>query len=97
MLLFDTQPHLAPGSSALMDEGPGVNSSPTAASSDTISNPSDGLSHGSSSSGGSPGPQDVMDCQQDVGSWLDQGINVTGKWHPELVSRVVVDASQFRH
>ncbi|KAJ5988973.1 hypothetical protein N7481_004183 [Penicillium waksmanii] len=46
-------------------------------SSDTLSSPSDGLSNGSSSAGGSPGPQDEMDCQQDMGSWLDQGINVT--------------------
>lgn len=79
MLLFDAQPHREPGSSALMDEGPGVNTSPTTGHSDTLSSPSDGLSNGSSSSGGSPGPHDEMDCQQDVGSWLDQGINVTGK------------------
>lgn len=93
MLLFDAQLHRELGSSALMDEGRGVNSSPTAASSDTLSSPSDGLSHGSSSSGGSPGPQDEMDCQQDVGSWLDQGINVTGNGAGNFVSRIVVDFS----
>ncbi|KAK5800453.1 hypothetical protein VI817_002665 [Penicillium citrinum] len=77
MLLFDTQPHREPTSGAMMDEGPSMNTSPTTGPSDTLSSPSDGLSHGSSSSGGSPGPHDEMDCQQDVGSWLDQGINVT--------------------
>lgn len=82
MLLFDPQPHHGPGSSALSDEGPGVNTSPATGPSDTLSSPSDGLSRGSSSSGGSPGLHDAMDCQQDVGSWLDQGINVTGKMAP---------------
>ncbi|KAJ5916630.1 hypothetical protein N7504_000645 [Penicillium tannophilum] len=72
MLLFGHSHH-AP---AMMDDGPGMNTSPTGPS-DTLSSPSDGLSHGSSSSGGSPGPHDEMDCQQDVGSWLDHGINVT--------------------
>lgn len=79
MLLFDTHPQREPSSSVLMDDGPGVNTSPTTGTSDTLSSPSDGLSHGSSSSGPSPGPHDEMDCQQDVGSWLDQGIHVTGK------------------
>lgn len=74
MLLFG-HPHHGP---AMMDDGPGMNTSPTGPS-DTLSSPSDGLSHGSSSSGGSPGPHDEMDCQQDVGSWLDHGINVTGR------------------
>ncbi|KAJ5103536.1 hypothetical protein N7532_004065 [Penicillium argentinense] len=77
MLLFDAHTHREPGSSAMMDEGPGMDTSPATGPSDTLSSPSDGLSHGSSSSGGSPGPHDEMDCQQDVGSWLDQGINVT--------------------
>lgn len=79
MILFDAHPHREPGSADLMDEGPNVNTSPTTGPSETLSSPSDGLSHGSSSSGGSPGPHDEMDCQQDLGSWLDQGINVTGK------------------
>lgn len=78
MLLFDTNAHQAPGT-AMVDEGPGGNTSPATGPSDTLSSPSDGLSHGSSSSGDSPGPPDEMDCQQDVGSWLDHGINVTGK------------------
>ncbi|KAJ5647985.1 hypothetical protein N7490_004357 [Penicillium lividum] len=74
MLLFDGHSHgPAP---AMMDDGPGMNTSPTNGPSDTLSSPSDGLSHGSSSSG-SPGPHDEMDYQQDVGSWLDHGINVT--------------------
>ncbi|KAJ5390391.1 uncharacterized protein N7496_001459 [Penicillium cataractarum] len=76
MLLFDDQPHQEAGSSAMMDEGPGIDTSSTGRS-DTLSSPSDGSTHGSSSSGGSPGPQDEMDLQQDVGSWLDHGINVT--------------------
>lgn len=79
LMLFDAHPHREPGSAELMDEDPSVNTSPTTGPSDTLSSPSDGLSHGSSSSGGSPGPHDEMDCQQDIGSWLDQGINVTGK------------------
>lgn len=79
MLLFDAHPQREPGSSVLMDESPGVNTSPPTGPSHTLSSPSDGLSHGSSSSGGSPGPPDEMDCQQDGGSWLDQGINVTGR------------------
>ncbi|GLI72897.1 hypothetical protein PoHVEF18_001081 [Penicillium ochrochloron] len=76
MLLFDDHPHQEPGSSAMMDEGPGMDTSSTGRS-DTLSSPSDGSSNGSSSSGGSPGPHDEMDLQQDVGSWLDHGINVT--------------------
>lgn len=79
MLLFDSHSHRHPGSMPLMDEGPSVDTSPTTGASDTLSSPSDGLSHGSSSAGGSPGPHDEMDCQQDVGSWLDQGINLTGE------------------
>jgi hypothetical protein len=78
MLLFDDHPHQEPGSSVMMDEGPGMDTSSTGRS-DTLSSPSGGSSNGSSSSGGSPGPQDEMDLQQDVGSWLDHGINVTGK------------------
>lgn len=78
MLLFDDHPQREPGSSTMMDEGPGVDTSSTGRS-DTLSSPSDRSSHGSSSSGGSPGPHDEMDLQQDVGSWLDHGINVTGK------------------
>ncbi|KAJ5924520.1 hypothetical protein N7466_008707 [Penicillium verhagenii] len=77
MLLFDAHSHHRP---PMMDEVPGMNgmnTSPTTGPSDTLSSPSDGLSHGSSSSNGSPGPSDEMDCQQDVGSWLDHGINVT--------------------
>lgn len=77
MLLFDTHKHPGP---AMMHDGPGMDTSSATGPSDTLSSPSDGLSHGSSSSGGSPGPHDeMMDCQQDVGSWLDHGINVTGK------------------
>lgn len=79
MLLFDSQHHREPSSGLMMDETPGMNTSPATGPSDTLSSPSDGLSNGSSSSGGSPGPHDDMDCRQDVGSWLDQGINVTGK------------------
>jgi hypothetical protein len=78
MLLFDDHPQREPGSSTMMDEGPGMDTSSTGRS-DTLSSPSDRSSHGSSSSGGSPGPHDEMDLQQDVGSWLDHGINVTGK------------------
>lgn len=91
MLLFDAQPQREPGSSVLMDEGPGVNTSPTTGPSDTLSSPSDGLSHGSSSTGDSPGHHDEMDCQQDVGSRLEQGINVTGKWHlgPSLLDQLL--------
>ncbi|KAJ5925713.1 hypothetical protein N7454_008352 [Penicillium verhagenii] len=77
MLLFDAHSHHGP---AMMDDVPGMNgmnTSPTTGPSDTLSSPSDALSHGSSSSNGSPGPSDEMDCQQDVGSWLDHGINVT--------------------
>ncbi|KXG46494.1 uncharacterized protein PGRI_053500 [Penicillium griseofulvum] len=74
MMLFDTHSH--PGSMAMMDNPSADNSSATGAS-DTLSSPSDGLSHRSSSSGGSPGPHDEMDCQQDIGSWLDHGINLT--------------------
>lgn len=81
MLLFDDQPHREAGSSAMMDEGPGIDTSSTGRS-DTLSSPSDGSTHASSSSGGSPGPRDEMDLQQDVGSWLDHGINVTGKQTP---------------
>ncbi|CAG8248860.1 unnamed protein product [Penicillium salamii] len=74
MLLFDTH---RPGSMPMMDETPSVDNSSTNGTSDTLSSPSDGLSHRSSSSGGSPGPQDEMDCQHDMGSWLDHGINMT--------------------
>ncbi|KAJ5174602.1 uncharacterized protein N7482_000479 [Penicillium canariense] len=77
MLLFDPHPHQEPGSSAMMDEGRGMDTSPATGPSDTLGSPSDGLSRGSSSSSGSPGPHDEMDLQQDVGSWLDHGINVT--------------------
>lgn len=77
MLLFDDHPHQDRGSSAMMDEGLGMDTSSTGHS-DSLSSPSDGSSHGSSSSG-SPGPHDEMDLQQDVGSWLDHGVNVTGK------------------
>jgi hypothetical protein len=98
MLLFDQQPHREPGPSAMMDDGPGVDTSPTTGPSDTLSSPSDGLSHGSSSSGGSPGPHDEMDCQQDVGSWLDQGINVTGKRHlPTCLLGALLTRPQFHH
>lgn len=79
MLLFDPQVHRDPSSGSMMDEDPSMNTSPATGPSDTLSSPSDGLSHSTSSSGGSPGPHDEMDSQQDVGSWLDQGINVTGK------------------
>lgn len=85
MLLFDAQPHHDPGSMPMMDEGPSVENSSATGASDSLS-PSDGLSHGSSSSG-SPGPHDEMDCQQDSGSSLDHGINVTGKlfsWFPQV-------------
>ncbi|KAJ5105948.1 hypothetical protein NUU61_003295 [Penicillium alfredii] len=75
MLLFDAQPPRDPGSMPMMDEGPSVENSSATGASDSLS-PSDGLSHGSSSSG-SPGPHDEMDCQQDSGSSLDHGINVT--------------------
>jgi len=96
MLLFDQQPHRKPGSSAMMDDGPGVDTSPTTGPSDTLSSPSDGLSHGSSSSGGSPGPHDEMDCQQDVGSWLDHGINVTGTRYPSAgLLRLLLTRSQY--
>ncbi|KAJ5330007.1 hypothetical protein N7452_010397 [Penicillium brevicompactum] len=75
MLLFDTH---HPGNMPMMDDTPSVDNSSTNGTSDTLSSPSDGLSHrGSSSSGGSPGPRDDMDCQQDMGSWLDHGINMT--------------------
>ncbi|KAJ5293715.1 hypothetical protein N7508_008536 [Penicillium antarcticum] len=76
MLLFNAHPHQHPTSMKMMDNGPGVDHSSTNGASDTLSSP-DGLSHGSSSSGGSPGPHDEMDCQQDIGSWLDHGINLT--------------------
>ncbi|KAJ5481532.1 hypothetical protein N7475_000344 [Penicillium sp. IBT 31633x] len=79
MLLFDSHPH-PPGSMALMGHNPSTDNSSATGASDTFSNPSDGLSHRSSSSGGSPGPHDEMDCQQDnVGSWLDHAIDLTGK------------------
>lgn len=77
MLLFDTHKHPGP---AMMHDGPAMDTSSATGPSDTLSSPSDGLSHGSSSSRGSPGPHDEMDCGQDVGSWLDHGINATGKW-----------------
>ncbi|KAJ6021735.1 hypothetical protein N7540_007239 [Penicillium herquei] len=73
MMLFESHSHHG----SVMVDGRGMDTSPTTGPSDTLSSPSDGLSHGSSSSGGSPGPHDEMDCQQDVGSWLDHGINVT--------------------
>ncbi|KAF7719770.1 Uncharacterized protein PECH_006871 [Penicillium ucsense] len=77
MLLFDDHPHQEPGSSAMIDEVPRTDNSSTGRS-DTLSSASDRSSHGSSSSSsGSPGPHDEMDLQQDVGSWLDHGINVT--------------------
>lgn len=79
MLLFNPHTPQGSGTAAIVDEGPGVDTSPATGPSDTLSSPSDGLSHGSSSSGGSPGPHDEMDCQQDISSWLDHGINVTGK------------------
>ncbi|CAG8148622.1 unnamed protein product [Penicillium nalgiovense] len=75
MMLFDTHSH--PSSMAMMDDTPSVDNSSATGASDTLSSPSDGLSHRSSSSGGSPGPHDDMDCQQDIGSWLDHGINLT--------------------
>ncbi|KAJ6167371.1 hypothetical protein N7497_000214 [Penicillium chrysogenum] len=75
MMLFDTHSHT--GSMAMMDETPSVDNSSATGASDTLSSPSDGLSHRSSSSGGSPGPHDDMDCQQDIGSWLDHGIDLT--------------------
>lgn len=75
MMLFDSHSHHG---GAMMHEGPGMDTSPGTGQSDTLSSPSDRLSRGSSSSGGSPGPHDEMDCQQDVGSWLDHGINTTG-------------------
>lgn len=78
MMLFDTQSH-HPASMAMMDDNPSVENSSATGASDTLSSPSDGLSHRSSSSGGSPGPHDDMDCQQDIGSWLDHGIDLTGK------------------
>lgn len=77
MLLFDAHSH--PGPMAMMDHNPNVDNSSATGASDTFSNPSDGLSHRSSSAGGSPGPREEMDCQQDIGSWLDHGINLTGK------------------
>lgn len=77
--MFNPHTHQGEGTAAMVDEGPGVDTSPATGPSDTLSSPSDGLSHGSSSSGGSPGPHDEMDCQQDISSWLDHGINVTGK------------------
>ncbi|KAJ6033904.1 hypothetical protein N7444_011675 [Penicillium canescens] len=77
MLLYNAHPHQHPASLKMMDDGPGVDNSSTNGASDTLSSPSDGVSHGSSSSGGSPGPHDDMDCQQDIGSWLDHGINLT--------------------
>lgn len=76
MLLFDDHPHQEPGSSARIDEVTRMDSSSTGRS-DTLSSASDRSSHGSSSSSGSPGPHDEMDLQQDGGSWLDHGINVT--------------------
>ncbi|KAJ5888586.1 hypothetical protein N7495_008627 [Penicillium taxi] len=76
MLLFDAQPPQYPGSSVMMRSDPRMNTSPTGP--DILNGTSDGLSHDStSSSRGSPGVQDEMDCQQDVGFWLDHGINVT--------------------
>ncbi|KAJ5240061.1 hypothetical protein N7468_004680 [Penicillium chermesinum] len=74
MLVFDTHKHPGP---PMMHDGPGMDTPAATGPSDTLSSPSDGLSHGSSSSGGSPGPHDEMDCQQDGGSYLDHGINVT--------------------
>jgi hypothetical protein len=77
--MFDT--HHA-GSMPMMHDATSVDNSSATGASDTLSSPSDALSHrGSSSSGGSPGPRDEMDCQQDMGSWLDHGINVTGKFN----------------
>lgn len=99
MLLYDQQPHREPGPLTMMDDGPGAHTSPTTGPSDTLSSPSDGLSHGSSSSGGSPGPHDEMDCQQDVGSWLGQGINVTGKRHPtpQAYFGLLLTRPQYHH
>lgn len=75
MMLFESHSHHG---GAMMHGGTGMDTSPGTGQSDTLSSPSDRLSRGSSSSGGSPGPHDEMDCQQDVGSWLDHGINTTG-------------------
>jgi hypothetical protein len=84
MLMFDVGPH-HPGSMPMMDETTSVDNSSATGTSDTLSSPSDALSHrGSSSSGGSPGPRDEMDCQQDMGSWLDHGINMTGKLYRDM-------------
>lgn len=76
MMLFDAHSH-HPRSMAMMDDNQSVDNSSATGASDTFSSPSDGRS---SSSGGSPGPHDDMDCQQDIGSWLDHGINLTGKF-----------------
>ncbi|CDM28405.1 unnamed protein product [Penicillium roqueforti FM164] len=73
MMLFDAHSH-HPRSMAMMDDNQSVDNSSATGASDTFSSPSDGRS---SSSGGSPGPHDDMDCQQDIGSWLDHGINLT--------------------
>lgn len=78
-LLFDTPIQQDQGAMPMVDEGPSAGNSPAVGPSDGLSSPSDQLSHTSSSSGGSPGPHDAMDCQQDVGSWLDHGINATGE------------------
>ncbi|KAJ5155900.1 hypothetical protein N7492_008703 [Penicillium capsulatum] len=76
MMLFDHSQPKGTGT-AMVDEGPGVDTSPATGPSDALSSPSDGISHSSTSSGDSPAPNDEMDCQQDGGSWLDHGINAT--------------------
>lgn len=76
MMLFEPPPSTMP----LMDDTPSMGNS-AAGTSDSLSSPSDGLSHrGSSSSGSSPDLRDEMDCRQDLGSWLEHGINLTGKF-----------------
>ncbi|KAJ5386534.1 hypothetical protein N7509_009075 [Penicillium cosmopolitanum] len=62
MMLFDSHTQREPSSGAMMDESHGLGTSPR---NWPIRYPQ------------YPGPQDEMDCQQDMGSWLDQGINVT--------------------
>lgn len=75
MLLFES--HVTRNHAPIvMDEGPNIGNSP--ARTDGLSSPSDQLSNVSpSSSGGSPGSSDEMDC--DHSSWLENSIEATGK------------------
>lgn len=76
MLLFESPLSREPGPMP-MDEGPNVDSAARGATSDGLSSPSDQLSNVSPSSSGSPGSSGDMDC--DLNSWLESGIETTGR------------------